>query len=1492
MTCHSDLVSYNFTATKLAWLLLALVWMFYPTVARAQTMLVNDGVVLGSISAPNDSDEFAFEATAGEAAHISVTRTSGSLDPKIWLYRPDGTLLRTSGSNNATVSLDCYASSGNCQLNQTGTYRLVVEDYFGTQTGGYDIQLTQVSSSNENGSLIDDGVVGGDITVGDLDTFVFDAVAGEALHIRVVKTSGNLDPEVWLYNPDGTLYDYKSDSTTVEFDCRTGSSTCALAETGTYRLVVSDYYDTQVGTYEIQIVRVLSTNQNGTLVNDDAVSGDLTVGDIDTFLFEATAGEAAHISVTRTSGSLDPKIWLYRPDGTLLRTSGSNNATVSLDCYASSGNCQLNQTGTYRLVVEDYFGTQTGGYDISFSGSDQFSLSADTPFWDSRFPAGPAVQLRWRLSSQATDYEVYRDGVKIYPTSGVFTDRSFRNEIGLTPGQTYSYYIKANNSNGPNKTNTILVGPMPDTPATPTVDSVDQIEILQGNSHQDVTITGSNFTSSTWHQFSTDNGSTWTPAQSLPLVNSATSLTAAINNTILRTVFIRVCASFASNACSEGIAVSIVDPGTDIAPAVDHAFPVVIAQGSNGYRKVKVTGSGFESANSVQQSTNGEDWFWLPATPVIHSPNLLDIDVDTSVVGKGRIRVCVNQGSYSCSAGTAFSIETEPTDTPMVSSIPTHSIRKGSEYFTLTIEGDQFTPVSFPQYSLDYGVSWNWVEHNPMTRPPASITATAPYTNAGSLMYRVCAYYGSQDCSSSLTLINEAALQPTEFDYTCTASSGCNSNSTKALIIAHGWNSAGNVWARETAYDACKRIGLKSTPPSQPVYHSWPGCSSPDWNNQCDVPVDEFTPVCTVAVNGKNWDVWVVDWSTTAARWDPALAEFVLNPTGGALEALTLPPEAWWKASAIGRELGKDLKNRNYDHVHFVAHSAGAMLIDAATARAKKDLGSSISIHETFLDAYDARKHLAVGHGNNFSRHISSYGKEADWVDSYVDIRAIFPAWAPNAGADTTDLHLTYGYNIDVTPTTGDDCVNDPAPWSSFTCPHSRPYRFYRKSIDNSITGASNGYDSFPDDFKPTLGFPLSLADGGNPDYLANRKNQECRMQEDGTCVDVPWTTTWEKIGDATTTAASNVAKQVVKTATGTTQVIKNSLNRVTGASMGTLSALIDSRSMERALASVSSTSEQVPASFALELTTENPVNYLLFDWAFLENEEGLFSMFIDDELVFRIDQRNSLMASTSTEEVYIGGDSGYLEPGTHTLSFRLSGYGANSSNVDITNISLELIQPIDAGSIAAFPFAGDNGTVSPSDPQVISPGQSLSLNVAANSGYETSPTVGGSCPEGSWNGNTWITGLINSSCSVSFSFSPLDTDSDDIPNVDDIDDDDDGITDIDEDNFYGTNPLLYDTDSDGFSDKEEILAGSNPLDGASDPLNVASGDINQDGEVDTKDLLLAQRILLGQYSPTQQEQDRWDVAPLVNGVPEPDHENNLGDYLILQQKVLGIINF
>ena len=360
--------SHILSATRLAWILVVLSFGSFSTSANA-IELVNDGVISGSISVPGESDEFTFDASAGEAAHIRVVKTSvGGFYPKVWLYNPDGTLNKVGSIGSSIVPFDCYSTSSSCQLNQTGTYRLVVEDYNSDDTGSYEIHFAQVLTSNENGSLINDGVVSGEITLGDIDTFVFDASAGEAAHIRVVKTSvGGFYPKVWLYNPDGTLNKVGSiGSSIVPFDCYSTSSSCQLNQTGTYRLVVEDYNSDDTGSYEIHFAQVLTSNENGSLINDGVVSGEITLGDIDTFVFDASAGEAAHIRVVKTSGvGFYPKVWLYNPDGSMYMVKYDYGAgTVAFDCYATSSTCQLNQTGTYRLLVEDYYWDDTGSYEI------------------------------------------------------------------------------------------------------------------------------------------------------------------------------------------------------------------------------------------------------------------------------------------------------------------------------------------------------------------------------------------------------------------------------------------------------------------------------------------------------------------------------------------------------------------------------------------------------------------------------------------------------------------------------------------------------------------------------------------------------------------------------------------------------------------------------------------------------------------------------------------------------------------------------------------------------------------------------------------------------------------------------------------------------------------------------------------------------------------------------------------------------------------------
>ena len=70
------------------------------------------------------------------------------------------------------------------------------------------------------------------------------------------------------------------------------------------------------------------------------------------------------------------------------------------------------------------------------------------------------------------------------------------------------------------------------------------------------------------------------------------------------------------------------------------------------------------------------------------------------------------------------------------------------------------------------------------------------------------------------------------------------------------------------------------------------------------------------------------------------------------------------------------------------------------------------------------------------------------------------------------------------------------------------------------------------------------------------------------------------------------------------------------------------------------------------------------------------------------------------------------------------------------------------------------------------------------------------------------------------------------------------------------------------------------------------SGDLNGDHVIDTSDALRALRIAAGLVAPTANDLAYGDVAPIVNGVPQPDGRIDIGDVVVILRRAVGLITW
>jgi len=183
------------------------------------------------------------------------------------------------------------------------------------------------------------------------------------------------------------------------------------------------------------------------------------------------------------------------------------------------------------------------------------------------------------------------------------------------------------------------------------------------------------------------------------------------------------------------------------------------------------------------------------------------------------------------------------------------------------------------------------------------------------------------------------------------------------------------------------------------------------------------------------------------------------------------PTHALSNAKQEGIKLGNCISTQGWSYIHFIAHSAGAELIQSASEVVKSN-SPNTTVHCTFLDAYVGKHYEKVG----------TYGTGTDWSDSYFSRDALTTFGSILTGP-FTESPLDHAYNADVTwldPSKiigakfRSSATGEMEPCIRTYTSHGWPIDFY----SNTITGNTNSdYAGF--------GFQLSK-EGGNWDYATN----------------------------------------------------------------------------------------------------------------------------------------------------------------------------------------------------------------------------------------------------------------------------------------------------------------------------------------------------------------------------------------------------------------------
>ena len=380
-------------------------------------------------------------------------------------------------------------------------------------------------------------------------------------------------------------------------------------------------------------------------------------------------------------------------------------------------------------------------------------------------------------------------------------------------------------------------------------------------------------------------------------------------------------------------------------------------------------------------------------------------------------------------------------------------------------------------------------------------------------------------------------------------------------------------------------------PPSQHnlvvVTHGWQPIGIPQW-------VYDMTNSIINNLPDSSWTVFALSW----------------NGSGGA--GTLYPSQAASRAEIIGKKFGLGISAQGWSHVHFIGHSAGAVLIQAAAEELRANSASPVVIHTTFLDPYDW----------SFFGGPSRFGAGSDWSDNYFESDITGPL---------TGGRLDNSYNVDISGI-------DPHIFGA----HVWAYEFYQKTV----TSLPIIYEG--------LGFTLSK-EGGNWDYAINNYH--------------PGNSPYLLGGGSTLCSSAVPVRSNPNLVVSALTSLWNGSVYVTFNGFDLFTSLFSPLNVKPLTPTPHANTFGSPVWLSLGIAVTNRINFVTFDARFTSatNAAGLLTVYwntneigVADETVTTPGLQNYSFSLPAT-----------YSSGNYVLGFRLDSFTNIVSSISITNVSL-----------------------------------------------------------------------------------------------------------------------------------------------------------------------------------------------------------------------------